>query len=90
MIEQGIPEGALLTPEQAVARLLTLTPEQQVEAMRRLLDSADRATKCLMEDHAGAMQFARSHRCTDTEKAFQDGANHALNQIIKTLDEQTA
>jgi hypothetical protein len=54
-----VPEGAMLTHEQALARFRTWTFDQQLRYLSGLRDLAEEAARCHMMDHDGAVQDAQ-------------------------------
>ena len=51
-----IPEGVVPTPSEWVDRFLALPRERQEEIAAGLQDTAERAGRCLVMDHEGAIE----------------------------------
>lgn len=70
-------EGAAMTPAQALAYLLDLPEWARIDRLGRLIDQAEKAGRCFIEDHDGAMQMNLALQMSEARN------RDALNRIGK-------
>lgn len=72
-------EGQALTPQQFAEEFELLGPEDRIEVSRLIILNRVEALRCITEDHAGAVAFARNHHCPDSiggyVEGYQDGSD---------------
>jgi hypothetical protein len=83
-----VPEGVQYTNEQATRKFLSLDWERQLAAMTKLQKAFSDQATCFMQDHDGAVKFARSHSCP-TDR-YDEGWRDGLAALQQKMEDQFA
>ena len=60
---QDVPQGTMYTPDQYVESFHNASRAAQNTMLKISREAVQASNDCAMQDHAGAVRFAREHQC---------------------------